>query len=107
MYSIVTPNFEKTKGKVKLKTLFNANVYEDQKISYTVNSQSDIKGEGNVGLHMQRFDSVNYQENLKQYEEFSDFTYKYLNELLKEKKSVNMNVIKNLSTSYVYFGSLT
>ena len=38
MYSIVSPNFEQTEGKVRLKTLFDANIFEDQKIKYTVNS---------------------------------------------------------------------
>ena len=29
MYSIITPNFDQTEGQVKMKTLIDANIYED------------------------------------------------------------------------------
>ena len=105
-YTIITPKLEKTSGYIKYHTSLSAEINSDGTINYTGSAKSNVKGEGNVGLHVQRFDADNYDENKKVYQNFAKYIYSYLNYILKKNESVNIDVIKDLYNSYVYFGSL-
>ncbi len=105
-YTIITPKFENTQGFVKYHTSLSTEVHPDGTVSYTGSAKSNVLGDGNVGIHVQRFDADNYEENKKAYKKFANFIYDYLNFILQKNETVNIDVIKDLYNSYVYFGSL-
>lgn len=105
-YTIITPKLETTSGYIKYHTSLSAEITPEGTINYTGSAKSQVKGKGNVGLHVQRFDADNYDENKKAYQNFAKYIYSYLNYILKKNESVNIDVIKDLYNSYVYFGSL-
>ena len=102
----ITPSFEKIDGKL---TYSHSVLQEENEGVFTLRgaSKSDVDGEGNLGLHIQQFDTPQEQDNKILFGKYASFLETYIEYLYKYNIDIKSEHLKDLKNSFVYYGSLS
>ena len=101
----ITPSFEKIDGKLNYS---HSVLQEENEGVFRIRgaSKSDVSGSGNLGLHIQQFDTVKEQDNKFLFGKYAAFLETYIEYLYKYSIDIKSEHLQDLKTSFVYFGSL-
>jgi hypothetical protein len=101
----ITPSFEKIDGKV---TYSHSVLQEENEGVFRLRgaSKSDVDGVGNLGLHIQQFDTSQEQDNKFLFAKYASFLQTYIEYLYKYNIDIKSEHLKDLENSFVYYGSL-
>lgn len=102
----ITPSFEKIDGKL---TYSHSVLQEENDGIFTLKgaSKSDVNGEGNLGIHIQQFDTEKENDNRSLFGKYALFLKTYIEYLYKYNIDIRSEHLKDLENSFVYFGSLS
>ena len=102
----ITPSFESIDGKL---TYSHSVLQEENEGVFRIRgaSKSDVLGKGNLGLHIQQFDTDKEQDNKMLFGKYASFLQTYIEYLYKYNIDIKSEHLKDLETSFVYYGSLS
>lgn len=102
----ITPSFQKIDGKLKYS---HSVLQEENNGVFRIRgaSKSDIDGTGNLGLHLQQFDTQKEGDNKNLFAKYASFLQTYIEYLYKYNVDIKSEHLQDLETSFVYFGSLS
>ena len=102
----ITPSFEKIDGKLNYS---HSVLQEENDGVFRIRgaSKSDVDGDGNLGLHIQQFETELEQDNKQLFGKYAAFLQTYIQYLYKYNIDIKSEHLQNLNASFVYFGSLS
>ena len=101
----ITPSFKLIDGRLRYS---HSVLQEEDGGSFRIRgaSKSDVEGEGQLGLHIQQFDTVKEQDNQELFGKYAAFLETYIHYLYKYNVDIKSEHLKDLKASFVYYGSL-
>jgi hypothetical protein len=101
----ITPSFKLIDGKLRYS---HSVLQEETNGVFRIRgaSKSDVKGDGQLGLHIQQFDTEKEQDNKNLFGKYAAFLETYIEYLYKYNVDIKSEHLKDLEASFVYYGSL-
>ena len=101
----ITPTIENIDGEFKYsQTMLQQN--GGDKYVLSSKSETNVKGSGNIGLHVQQFDAGSEKQNKQMYKQYSTYLKKYIDYLYKHNLETDSQYLKTLKQNFIYYGSL-
>ena len=102
----ITPSFKLIDGKLRYS---HSVLQEENNGVFRIRgaSKSNVNGEGQLGLHIQQFDTEKEQDNKRLFGKYAAFLETYIEYLYKYNVDIKSDHLKDLKASFVYFGSLS
>ena len=102
----ITPSFDQIDGKLNYS---HSILQEENDGVFRIRgaSKSDVDGEGNLGLHIQQFETEKEQDNKMLFGKYAAFLQTYIQYLYKYNIDIKSEHLQDLKASFVYFGSLS
>lgn len=101
----ITPSFEKIDGRLNYS---HSVLQEENEGVFRIRgaSKTNVNGEGNLGLHIQQFETEREGDNKMLFGKYAAFLQTYIEYLYKYNVDIKSEHLKDLQASFVYFGSL-
>ena len=101
----ITPSFEKIDGRLNYS---HSVLQEENEGVFRIRgaSKTNVNGEGNLGLHIQQFETEREGDNKLLFGKYAAFLQTYIEYLYKYNVDIKSEHLKDLQASFVYFGSL-
>ena len=101
----ITPSFEKIDGRLNYS---HSVLQEENDGVFRIRgaSKTNVEGEGNLGLHIQQFETKREGDNKLLFGKYAAFLQTYIEYLYKYNVDIKSDHLKDLEASFVYFGSL-
>ena len=102
----ITPSFDQIDGKLNYS---HSVLQEENDGVFRIRgaSKSDVDGDGNLGLHIQQFETKKEQDNKLLFGKYAAFLQTYIQYLYKYNIDIKSEHLQDLQASFVYFGSLS
>lgn len=102
----ITPKFANIQGEFKYRQNLEQN-HNNDKYQLTGDIRSEVKGDANMGIHIQQYDKNNTQSDKTIFKRYSDYLKKYIEYVYQKSIPINPEYLQDLQNQFALYGTQT